>query len=234
MDKEYFNLGLPAPTKKHIPEWYRKAESTFVDQSGNENAGLKKCMPFMDTLVSGYVLKTPVPIYINENKKRTDGSHLFNDSENGLQIWWDGPESLRDFIAERPKESGQTMPRPPGHYSNHFVFKGYWSIKTPRGYSLLMTNPLNRHDLPFTIASGIIDSDKFYASGNIPFFLKKDVGGVIPEGTPFAQLIPIKRAQWKMIENDPGIADSNMIQGNTVRQKGTEYKKMMWQRKKYD
>lgn len=232
-EKNYFNLGQPMPTKKFIPEWYRKAESSYTDVDGSEAPGLKKCMPFMDTLVTGYVLRTPVNIYINEEKQDNSLAHLFNNTENNLRIRWDGPESLSNFIMERSHKSGSTMPRPPGHYSNHLVFSEFWSIKTPRGWSLLMTQPLNRHDLPFTIASGIIDSDKFWSPGNVPFFVKKGFSGMIPEGTPFAQLIPIKRSAWKMVI-DEGLADSNMKQASLVRSKGTEYKKIMWTRKKYD
>jgi hypothetical protein len=232
-EKQYFNLGQPMPTKKFIPEWYRKAESTYTDPSGEIGPGLKKCMPYMDTLVSGYVLRTPVNIYINEEKINSSLSHIFGNVEGNLRIRWDGPESLANFIMERPEQSGATIPRPAGHYHNHLVFSEFWSAKTPRGWSMLMTHPLNRHDLPFTTVSGIIDSDKFWSPGNIPFFVKKGFSGMIPEGTPFAQLIPIKRSAWKMIL-DEGLADSNMKQASIVRNKGTEYKKIMWQRKKYD
>jgi hypothetical protein len=231
-EKEYFDLGKPAPIKKFIPEWYRKAESSYTEESGLSSPGLKKCMPFMDTLISGYVLTTPVNIYINEENSEFPLSNIFNNGTN-LRIRWDGPPSLENFIMERPKDSGSTMPRPAGHYENHLVFSEFWSIKTPRGWSLLMTQPLNRHDLPFTIASGIIDSDKFWAPGNVPFFVKKGFSGVIPEGTPFAQLIPIKRESWKMVI-DKGMADTNLKQGSLARNPETAYKKIMWQRKKYD
>lgn len=227
-------LGQPKPTKLSVPEWYRKAESTFVrEDSGAEVPGLKKCMPFMDTLVSGYVLRTPVNIYVNESKKN-ELAHLFNNGESDLQIRWDGPPSFHDFIGERPPALGKTMPRPAGHYPNHLAFQGVWGVKLPKGWSLLVTQPLNRFDLPFTITSGIIDSDKFYTPGNIPFFMRQDFSGMIPEGTPFAQLIPIKRESWKMIDNDPGLLDQNIIQSPLVRNKGTEYKRMFWKRKSYD
>lgn len=231
-NKEYLNLGSPIPTKRVIPEWYRKAESSYLS-NGEESPGLKKCMPFMDTMVSGYVLRLPVNVYVNEKKEDESLSTLFNNNENNLQIRWDGPPSLENFIMERPKESGSTMPRPAGHYPNHLVLKDFWSIKTPRGWSLLMTQPLNRHDLPFTIPSGIIDSDKFYSPGNLPFFVKKGFSGMVPEGTPIAQLIPIKRAEWKMVM-DQGMEDLETKQSSMVRDLENSYKKKFWQRKKYD
>ena len=232
-EKYYHNLGQPEPTKNKLPDWYRKSESTYFEDDGEEVAGLKKCAPFLDSLLSGYVLTTPVNIYINEEQDTTGLGHLFGDPENNLRIRWDGPPSLENFIMERSEKSGKNMPRPAGHYSNHLVFKEFWSIKTPRGWSLLMMPPLNRHDLPFTVASGIIDSDKWFAPGNLPFFVKKGFSGMIPEGTPFAQIIPIKRASWKMVI-DKGLEETDLKQGSFIKQPGFSYKKSMWQRKKYD
>jgi hypothetical protein len=96
----------------------------------------------------------------------------------------------------RGSDSGRTMPRPAGYRDEHFAWASPWGWKTPRGYSTLVTHPLNRFDLPFITTSGIVDSDVFFGSGNIPFFLKDGFEGVIPKGTPYAQVIPIKRASW--------------------------------------
>ena len=32
--------------------------------------------------------------------------------------------------------------------------------------------------------------------GQIPFFIKKGFEGIIPKGTPFAQLIPFRKETW--------------------------------------
>jgi hypothetical protein len=218
--KEYLDLGAPVPMKNIIPEWYKKAETRYSDEQGNWHAGVKKCMPVLDSLVSGYALTTPFDIFITR-------------SESGdIQMSWSGPDSLSYFVGERPKELGQTMPRPAGHDPNHMVWSGFWGFKAPRGWSILVTHPLNRFDLPFTTTSGIIDSDKFSASGNLPFFIKEGFTGMIPAGTPIAQLIPIKRSNWKMII-DKGMRDLEILQGTVVRDPETPYKRTMWQRKDY-
>lgn len=220
--KEYQNSGQPLPAKKFLPEWYRTSENTFFNKMDNEeHAGLKKCVPFMDAMLSGYMLVTPVDIFVSTNE---DGS---------LKIGWNSSEIFSDFITERPKELGEKMPRPAGHYDNHLAFRGFWGFKTPRSWSLLVVHPLNRHDLPFTITSGLIDSDMYSTSGNIPFFIKKDFTGVIPAGTPFAQLIPVKRAKWASIKNDEGITYLEDLQGRVIREPGKSYKKLFWQRKDY-
>jgi hypothetical protein len=215
-------FGRPVPIKSLIPEWYKKAESTFFEND-QEIAGLKKCMPFMDTMIAGYALTIPVDIYVTKGE---DGNPRFS---------WNGPEDMGMFINERNKDLGATMPRPAGHYPNHLAFGGFWGWKTPRGWSSLVTHPLNRQDLPFTITSGIIDSDKFNASGNVPFFLKEDFEGVIPAGMPFAQIIPIKRSSWMMVDDSTGLRDLARVQGDLVRKNDdkTPYKKFAWQRKDF-
>lgn len=216
--------GVPAATREFVPEWYRKSESTYVsskDPNGTENAGLKKCMPFMDTLVSGYVLTTPMDIYVTKGE---DGNPRFS---------WNGPEQLSNFVDERSQQLGQLMPRPAGHYPNHLVFSGFWGWKTPRGWSSLVVHPLNRYDLPFTISAGIVDSDHFNSPGNIPFFLRQDFEGTIPAGTPFAQIIPIKRASWMLVDDTTGMSDVEPVQATLVRQPETLYKRIFWRKKDY-
>ncbi len=223
--KEYENAGQPIPAKKVLPEWYRASEMDFVNSADPEQKkvpGLKRCVPFMDAMISGYVLTTPMDIFVSRND---DGS---------LKLGWNSSEHFNDFISERAKELGEKMPRPLGHLPNHLAFRGFWGFKTPRGWSVLVVHPLNRHDLPFTITSGIMDADKYSTSGNIPFFIKEDFQGVIPAGTPFAQLIPVKRAKWKSINNDQGIVYLESLQGQTVRTPGKSYKKLFWQRKEYN
>ena len=221
-------IGKPDLIKKFIPEWYKKAETHFSSEEdlaieeGTQkmNAGLKTCVPFLDAMLSGYALVMPFDIYVG---KTEDGD---------LDIKWNAPQGWENFIEERPRESGSTMPRPAGHAPNHLVWSGRWGIKAPKGYSVLVTHPLNRQDLPFTTSSAIMDSDKFFGNGNVPFFIKEDFIGVIEKGTPFAQIIPIKRKRWKMIHNS-ALKDSIQRQGNDVRKKEGTYKKKYWTRKEY-
>lgn len=222
-------LGSPQPIKKFIPDWYKKAESYYTPESsdiavedGTQElvAGLKTCVPYLDAMTSGYALVVPFDIYVGRTE---DGD---------LNITWNAPDGWESFVSERPKESGATMPRPVGHAPNHLIWSGQWGFKLPRGYSALVTHPLNRQDLPFTTSSGIIDSDKFNGNGNIPFFINEDFIGIIEKDTPFAQIIPIKRKKWKMIKNN-GLKDKIVLQGHVARKKETSYKKKLWVRKEY-
>lgn len=217
------NLGKPRLMKSFIPDWYKNAESSFVEStSGRESdSGLKKCIPYLDALLTGYTLVLPVDVYVYKNE---DGT---------LNVRWNGPDDHRDIIETRPKEQGETIPRLPGHHWQMLTYVSKWGFKTPRGYSTLVTHPLNRWDLPFSVTSGIMDTDRFFANGSIPFFIKEDFEGVIPAGTPIAQLIPIKRNTWKSAYNN-GLDSDMKFQGSEARLPDKNYKKKYWIRKKYE
>jgi len=171
----------PVPIKALVPEWYLNAERYFESSHGQKSAGLKTCVPFLDGLISGYALVTPEDIFVSK------------DAEGNLKVEW---ASEHPIVAERVGPTGSTMPRPAGHEQNHLVWAGQWAWETPKRYSTLVTHPLNRFDLPFTTMSAIVDTDKYVGWGNIPFFIKTGFEGVIPAGTPYAQIIPIKRDKW--------------------------------------
>jgi hypothetical protein len=49
---------------------------------------------------------------------------------------------------------------------------------------------------------GVVDTDNLLTEINPPFRMKNGWTGVIPAGTPIAQIIPFKRENWKYsIEN---------------------------------
>lgn len=218
----YEGQGQPVPMKRTLPEWYKNAESTYIPEGGGEPmAGLKKCMPYVDMMVTGYALVFPTDVTV---KKTEDGQ---------LDISWDRI-AFGEFIAERDVNMGATMPRPYGFAPNHLVFSGRWGWKTPRGWSTIVTHPFNRVDLPFHTISAFMDSDEFHGAGNIPFFIREDWEGVIPAGTPFAQVVPVKREAWKMVDNDQGLVDKLEMHVEHVRNDDTPYKKTMWHRKEYN
>jgi hypothetical protein len=212
----------PVTAKSLIPEWYKETKNIKSDSAENAiKKNIKDCMPFLDTLMSGYIWTLPSDLYV----ERVPGK----DSEPKITM---NPEV--NYIDTRtPMQSGK-MSVPDGCYDTHFVWKHPLHIKTPPGYSILVTHPLNRHDLPFISLSGMVDSDKtVWRPGNYPFFIKKNFEGVIPKGTPVLQIIPIKRDNW-VSENDKSMLDSWSQDAYEVGSilRGW-YKKAHWQRKSY-
>jgi hypothetical protein len=69
----------------------------------------------------------------------------------------------------------------------------------PPGYSLLVTHPFNRPDLPFVTLTGLIDADR-YRDNFIHFpahWCDVEFKGVLAKGTPVAQCVPLKRDTWE-------------------------------------
>jgi hypothetical protein len=68
---------------------------------------------------------------------------------------------------------------------------------------------------------------------NHPFFIQEEFEGIIPKGTPYMQMIPIKRDSWKseFAEYDPMLS----LSVGKIRQYFMGgYKKMFWQKKEYN
>ena len=61
--EDYFALkeDYPTPIKLNIPEWYKKLEHSILSMT------VKGCMPFLDTLTSGYLLKMPQDFNVRHN-----------------------------------------------------------------------------------------------------------------------------------------------------------------------
>jgi len=86
--------------------------------------------------------------------------------------------------------------------------------------------------------SGIIDNDKVNLPGSMPFFLKEGWTGVIPKGTPYAQLIPFKREDWEseiIIEDYNTIFKKNHENSKKYRiPNGGVYKNEVWTKRTYE
>jgi hypothetical protein len=74
-------------------------------------------------------------------------------------------------------------------------FNSFWTIELPPGYSLLVTHPVNRDDLPFTTLTGLVDADLYsLAFVNFPArWRDPHFTGTLAKGTPVAQCLPIRR-----------------------------------------
>lgn len=204
------NVDPPLTSKSFIPDWYKKINGK------KENVNVKKCVPFLDSFISGYIQSTWADIYVEIKN-------------NNLNVYHDGNIPL----FQKRKEI--SIPISNEYYPIEFIWQRPWSIDLPDGFSALITHPLNRVDLNFFTLSGIVDSDKYSHSpiGNIPFFIKNNFTGIIPKGTPMFQIIPIKREDWESKVDD--FKETLWIEKiNEKLNSESFYKNKAWQRKKYD
>jgi hypothetical protein len=99
----------------------------------------------------------------------------------------------------------------------------------------LFTHPLNRHDLPFTTLSAIIDGGLIMSgNGDVPFYIKKNFEGIIPQGTPIAQVIPFRQENWQSKKTKGLFKKGEQHYNKSSSLIFGWYKKTFWTRKKYD
>jgi len=204
---DYFALkeDYPIPAKLNIPDWYKKLEHTVLNKT------VKGCMPFLDSLTAGYLLKMPQDFYVrhnvdNENKKGEkfkdsfqtfglyDQSQLLSAKFLNLNSGFDN-HPIKQLEGSPLIEKNKNLP--------FYKILNPWKIKTPKGYSCLFVPPLNNADDRFSIIPGIVDTDTFPNEINFPIIINGDkytiLEDTIKKGTPYVQVIPFKRDTWKMI-----------------------------------
>jgi hypothetical protein len=220
-------LTSPEPGKKHVPEWYRSlakfdesnSDITLnpVNHLGSDGAQVstKMCMPFLDATTAGYmyVLEDDLTVTLNKNGKPS--------------LSWGGDVMLVD------KRPILDIVVPDNCHPVHYGWRMNWYYETPPGYSVLITHPMNRYDLPFYVQSGIVESDIWGLPVFIAFFLKRNFQGVIPKGTPIMQIIPFKRDNWELevVDTEQEINRHELMAENRRSMLYGYYKKSAWRKK---
>lgn len=220
-------LTPPEPAVKHVPEWYRSLSkfnksNNDITLSPDNNLGTdgaqvstKMCMPFFDATTAGYH-------YLLE-----DDLHVDLDEDGRPIMWWGGDVMLVD---KRPIID---IVVPDNCHPIHYGWRMNWYYETPPGYSVLITHPMNRYDLPFYVQSGIVESDIWGLPVFIAFFLKRNFRGVIPKGTPIMQIIPFKRDNWELevLDSEEDIEKHELMAENRRSMLYGYYKKTAWRKK---
>ncbi len=216
----------PKPASAFVPEWYKKLESYLGKEKkpvgdGTTSATAKRCMPIFDAITGGYIIVSAADVFVSQ-KETQDGSKqpYFEWSNYGL-------------IQFHPIEQAPEHPQRNGHTA-YPKWINPWAIKTPKGYSTLFIQPVHRES-PFTILPGIVDTDTYTAAVNFPFVLN-DVTfeGLIPAGTPIAQVIPIKRDEWQMsIGTQAEFIEQQQVTNRLQTKFFDRYKSMFRQPKEY-
>ena len=217
-------LPKPKPASEYIPKWYKEAAS-YTDPNGKKApsldgtpyATIKRCMPLWDLMTAGYIIETPYDIYVRQTPE-------------GPYFQWGSNDALAFQIME------QYQNHPFSRDINYAVRIVHpWSIKTPKGWSVLICEPQHHEPNPIITTNGIVDTDTF----SLPFnmFLKlrdPNFEGMIPAGTPFVQVIPFKRENW--ISKLGGEKEKNKSKADFSKFTTVffdRYKKFWWQRKEY-
>lgn len=199
--EDYFKLGedYPIAAKVNIPQWFKELNHSV------ENKTVKGCMPFLDSLTAGYILKMPQDFAIKHN--------IENEGKRAI---WQKPAASEDNISiinclninntniqiHNREQLGECPYNEQNKNLPYHKILNPWFIKTPPGYSCLFLPLLNNEDDRFFPLSGIVDTDTFKTEINFPIVINgykyPQLDTVIKKGTPYVQVIPFKRESWKM------------------------------------
>lgn len=222
-------VSPPIPASQALPTWYTnmsnkgdetKSSPCMVNGEFAFNTTLKRCQPFRDALSFGYVQLAWQDIFFQ------------TDEDNSIDFGF----PISPSICHLRETQNTSYPVNPMYNGIEFAWEPKWYPELPKGYSCLITHPLNRFDLPFVTLSGVIDADDYVIShsfANLPFYLVKGFTGVIPTGTPLWQIIPFKRDSW---EGKPNAFDIKKYVKETSRVKRhllNAYRKEHWKKKVY-
>lgn len=235
--EEYLKSDPPKPeiAKLNIPDWYKKLEHTVT------NTTVKGCMPFLDSLTTGYILKTPVELYLKhnyyeDNIRKTNlisGTHPVNFIAETQNINLEFKSEMHGI-----HQLGDKCPIV--HKNKHLPIQKIlnpYTIITPPGYSCLFVPPLNNSDDRFSIIPAIVDTDTFPSEVNFPFVVNGDkypiLDTIIKIGTPYVQIIPFKRDSWKMSVKTETLEENQMKRFKQERFVINNYKQRWWMKKRW-
>ena len=211
----------PSPARDSVPTWYRdldgyKNEGKKPSKNGNTPTTIKKCVPVFDAMTIGYILTTFSDVHVSQE----EGYPYYT--------WRDGSQIEFHHNTQAPNYPDRMGDAAYPKWINP------WSIKTPKGYSCFFVTPLHR-DLPFKILEGVVDTDKYWNNINFPFVLKDSKWeGMIPAGTPIAQVIPFERSSFKMKLGDSSDLKEARNISHLVRTAFFDkYRNNWWSRKDY-
>ena len=234
----------PVPAFKNMPDWFKNLESElpplYPYHVGMQT--IKKCMPFLDSLKAGYILKNHHDIQINFNFK----NHELNKQD--INITTQMPSGI--FLDRLDKQGANFTKYVDFHTTNQlgpgcpFVKQNSdlpfvkivntWIIKTPPGYSTLFLPIINNQDERFTPFAGIVDTDTgHYLNTNFPIICHKQGKWVLKRGTPLVSVFPFKRDKWKMKIKEIDTDKYFKQRSNHIMNFKEWYRKTFWTNKKW-
>ena len=183
-EDHYLTMYKPIPSEEILPEWYKKLQNDFTEKN------VKSCRGVYDAMTMGYMFVWNIDVILSKDnngklfisKARDRSQHDFHphpQQQMGL---------YPDILLSKQKDGIQKVMTP-------------YQIKTPKGTSVLVTQPTFRPDLKTEVMPGIIDTGEFYTQFNILFMIKdfsSDRDVRIQAGTPLAQVIPYQRTEWEI------------------------------------
>jgi len=184
----------PVRAAKAMPDWFRRMEPAIeLPPSASEwpfgvskdlrlsnvNATIKRCPGVLSFLAEGYI----VPLwtdYIVQVRGETIYAHGANPKLARV-----GTHSKKHQYAD--------MPLPEGYVTDAVKFINPWKVRTPPGWSVLVSAPFYQFDDRFLVVPGVIDADVYHHMHVNTLFRRVNADHKLPMGMPFIHLLPFQR-----------------------------------------
>jgi hypothetical protein len=175
----------PKPANKVVPEWYKempmRRKSTFEKI---DVPTIKHCMPVQDLITAGYIIFNTYEV-------------VLHPLQNSAKY-----EEFKVTVPHKPYVGGHHHEQCPiqldGGAKHYFKIAQPWMIKTPPGYSCLITQPFYEFEERFQLLPAIVDTDQHDMLIELPGYITTDQEFKIESGAPLIQVIPFKREDWNM------------------------------------
>lgn len=231
-DKLAHAAKQPTPASKARPSWWKQIQpyhadikhDRFVDATSGT---IKTCPAITDIQDFGYMMYFPFDIYVDAtdiNQLRVEIPPRLLDKEGGSHY----VSSHFAWQVDGFKVGEEFHPQ-------HIKINPVFGVSTPKGYSVWMTHPTNRTDLPFRTMDSLVDTDTYTAFWTVIIFIKKGFKGVIEAGTPMLQVMPFKRDDVfnsKVVPKNEKKWNKNW-EGIKIKFHRT-YKNYFWSRKRFN
>jgi len=153
------------------------------------NISIKKCMPFVDMMKTGFAIPLWHDIFIRNGTAYDNNPVPVSNRES---------EKLYSLAGHSKRQLEDTTLNISTFPNVIYKLTSPWKIVTPKGWSCLFISPQHRDDIPIKIISGVVDTDKHPFPVNFPFVIDKTFAGTLKIGTPIAQVIPFRRVNSKL------------------------------------
>jgi hypothetical protein len=183
----------PTPAKKNIPDWYKniptevgeKTAVWFQETQSKTNYTIRKCMPVLDFMTSGYTLKVQSDILVS--------AFFANESQ---ELRWYHASSEPDTVTHHPHR--QCPVKIQGEEKTYIKFRCGYIVKTPPGYSCMFLQSPYFMNEGIELFPAIVDTDTYDGEVLFPGFVTKNYSNLtIPAGTPLVTVLPFKREAWE-------------------------------------
>ena len=218
----------PLPAREYIPVWYKKmprqipGKPAISQEMYSPSITMKACTPLLDAFSMGYIQELTCDVEVD----------ISNDGEP--YFFWQKEQPWQPVRGRRDPATMVGVPTPAGHVAGPFLWVQPFEFNLPDGWSMLITHPLNREELPFRTMSAVVDSDKMPMRSEIAFYIKEGFKGTIPKGTPIFQVIPVKREKWESSVAPFSESHRTKFINLTRNVWGGAYRDNFWVKKEYE